>query len=272
LWLVKADQTELGRVFVNLAVNAVDAMPAGGTLTIRTCNMARVSVEKLGLSGLVPADYVMCQVADTGQGMTHEILEKIFEPFFTTKEVGKGTGLGLSTVYGIVKQTGGYIYCDSTPGVGSSFRIFLPKHIAGSVRNDVQIKVERKEKPRDLTGSGTVLLVEDEESVRRFAARALRRQGYVVLEAGNGIEALEIKASHRGAIDVVVSDIVMPEMDGPTLLKELRKESPQLKIIFMSGYADDALSSLDNNEEFAFLAKPFQLSDLVSAVKELIPA
>ena len=271
LWLVKADQTELGRVFVNLAVNAVDAMPNGGTLTVRTANVSREDSARLALTGFEPGDYVMCSVADTGHGMTPEVIEKIFEPFFTTKDVGKGTGLGLSTVYGIVKQTGGYIYCDSTPGSGTIFRIFLPRHVAGAGSVDVSIKAEKKDRPRDLTGTGTVLLVEDEESVRRFAARALRRQGYTVLEAGHGYEALEIKAAHDGTIDLVVSDIVMPEMDGPTLLKELRKTNPELKIIFMSGYADDALSSLDSGEEFAFLSKPFQLTDLVTAVKELMP-
>jgi len=270
LWLVKADQTELGRVFVNLAVNAVDAMPTGGKLTIRTTNIPRDEAVRLALTGLEPGDYVLCSVTDTGHGMTPEILQKIFEPFFTTKDVGKGTGLGLSTVYGIVKQTGGYIYCESAPGLGTTFRLYLPRHVAGSGNSDTQTKTERKERPRDLTGSGTVLLVEDEESVRRFAARALRRQGYLVLEAGNGLEALQAKAGHDGVVDLVVSDIVMPEMDGPTLLKELRKTNPDLKIIFMSGYADDALSSLDSGEEFAFLSKPFQLADLVTAVKELI--
>ena len=271
LWLVKADQTELGRVFVNLAVNAVDAMPSGGTLTIRTANVSREDTVGLALPGFAPADYVLCSITDTGHGMTSDIIEKIFEPFFTTKDVGKGTGLGLSTVYGIVKQTGGYIYCESTPGQGTEFRIYLPRHLAGAGSAEVVIRPDRKEKPRDLTGTGTVLLVEDEDSVRRFAARALRRQGYTVLEAGNGHEALEIKAAHDGTIDLVVSDIVMPEMDGPSLLKELRKTNPELKIIFMSGYADDALSSLASGEEFAFLSKPFQLTDLVTAVKELMP-
>ena len=272
LWLIKADQTELGRVFVNLAVNAVDAMPDGGSLTIRTANISTEECVRLGERGMEPGDYVMCSVTDTGHGIPADILQKIFEPFFTTKEVGKGTGLGLSTVYGIVKQTGGYIYCDSVAGAGTMFRVYLPRHLAGSGAgvSEVPVKVEKRDAPRDLTGNGTVLLVEDEESVRRFAARALRRQGYTVLEAGNGYEALEVKGSHAGTIDLVVSDIVMPEMDGPTLLKELRKTSPELKIIFMSGYADDALSSLDSGEEFAFLSKPFQLTDLVTAVKDLI--
>ena len=272
LWLVKADQTELGRVLVNLAVNAVDAMPNGGSLTIRTANISRDDSVRLSERGMEPGDYVVCAVADTGHGMSQNILAKIFEPFFTTKDVGKGTGLGLSTVYGIVKQTGGYIYCDSVAGQGTVFRIYLPRHQPGSGAGvgETPGKVEKKDRARDLTGTGTVLLVEDEESVRRFAARALRRQGYAVLEAGNGYEALEVKANHNGAIDLVVSDIVMPEMDGPTLLKELRKTNPELKIIFMSGYADDALSSLDSGEEFAFLSKPFQLTDLVTAVKELM--
>ena len=271
LWLVKADQTELGRVFVNLAVNAVDAMPQGGTLTIRTSNVGSEESQRIAERGFVPGDYVVCAISDTGHGMTPEVLGKIFEPFFTTKDVGKGTGLGLSTVYGIVKQTGGYVFCESAPGAGTTFRIFLPRHVPGAGSIDVQTKApERKEKSRDVTGSGTVLLVEDEDSVRKFAARALRRQGYAVLEAGNGFEALEVKGSHNGPIDLVVSDIVMPEMDGPTLLKELRKSSPELKFIFMSGYADDALSSLDSGEEFAFLPKPFQLAELVSKVKELI--
>ena len=271
LWLVKADQAELGRVLVNLAVNANDAMPTGGTLTIRTANIGRQDSLRISERGFVPGDYVVCSLSDTGHGMTPDVLAKIFEPFFTTKDVGKGTGLGLSTVYGIVKQTGGYVFCDSQPGVGTTFRIFLPRHVPGAGSLDAQAKApEKKEKARDVTGSGTVLLVEDEDSVRMFAARALRRQGYVVLEAGHGVEALEVKAAHPGVIDLVVSDVVMPEMDGPTLLKELRRDNPDLKFVFMSGYTDDALATLDSGEEFAFLQKPFQLAELVSKVKEVI--
>ena len=271
LWLVKADQTELSRVFLNLAVNASDAMPSGGTVTVRTANITQADSAKLSDRGFSPGEYVLIAVTDTGHGMTADVLEKIFEPFFTTKDVGKGTGLGLSTVYGIVKQTGGYIFCDSASGKGTTFRIYLPRHVPGSGSIEVAPKVaDKKEKGRDVTGTGTVLLVEDEDAVRKFAARALRRQGYNVLEAGNGIEALAVKAGHAGAIDLVVSDIVMPEMDGPTLLKELRGQHPDLRFIFMSGYADDALSSLDGGEEFAFLPKPFQLADLVTKVKEVI--
>ena len=270
LWLVKADQTELGRVLVNLAVNATDAMPEGGTLTLRTANVPREEIIKLNERGLEPGDYVLCSVSDTGHGMAPEVLAKIFEPFFTTKEVGKGTGLGLSTVYGIVKQTGGFVYCDSAPGKGTTFRLYLPRHAAPVEAADHAARSERKERARDLTGTGTVLLVEDEDSVRRFAARALRRQGYDVLEAGNGVEALEVVGKHSGPLDIVVSDIVMPEMDGPTLLKELRRSSPDLLFVFMSGYADDALATLKSDEEFMFLAKPFQLTELVATVKEAL--
>ena len=266
LWLVKADRTQLEQVIMNLAVNARDAMADGGRLTITTSNMTAEEASRLNDKGLEPADFVVCEVADTGSGMTPDIMEKIFEPFFSTKEVGKGTGLGLSTVYGIVKQTGGYIYVDSTPGKGTAFRIYLPRFREES--GQPLARQEKKEKPRDLTGQGTVLLVEDEDAVRRFAVRALQRQGYEVLEAGSGIEALEVMDKSTRAPDLVVSDIVMPEMDGPALLKELRRRNPGIKIIFMSGYAEEALKSLDGGEEFVFLPKPFQLKELLAAVKE----
>ncbi|MEZ5924732.1 MAG: response regulator [Hyphomicrobiaceae bacterium] len=268
LWEVKADVTQFEQVIINLAVNARDAMAEGGKLTIRTSNLPAAEVAKLTGDQLDPGDYVVCEVVDTGTGMTREVMEKMFEPFFSTKEVGKGTGLGLSTVYGIVKQTGGYIFCDSVLGKGTTFRIYLPRHIEAEVVPQIAAKVEKKERARDLTGTGTVMLVEDEEAVRRFAARALTRQGYKVLEAASGAEALEVIAGHDGTIDLVLSDVVMPEMDGPTLLKELRKQYPELKIIFISGYAEEALKSLQGGEEFAFLPKPFQLKDLVATVKE----
>ncbi len=267
LWEVKADVTQFEQVIINLAVNARDAMTDGGKLTIRTSNLPAAEVARLKGDTVEPGDYVVCEVVDTGTGMTREVMEKMFEPFFSTKEVGKGTGLGLSTVYGIVKQTGGSIFCDSILGKGTTFRIYLPRHRADAAVPQIA-KVEKKERAKDLTGTGTVLLVEDEEAVRRFAVRALTRQGYQVLEAGSGVEALEVIAGHSGAIDLVLSDVVMPEMDGPTLLKELRKQFPDLKIIFISGYAEDALKSLSDNEEFSFLAKPFQLKDLVAAVKD----
>jgi two-component system cell cycle sensor histidine kinase/response regulator CckA len=223
------------------------------------------------------ADYVRIDVKDTGTGIPPEIVDKIFEPFFSTKEVGKGTGLGLSTVYGIVKQTGGFIYVDSEPGAGTSFRIFLPRH---HPEQDIQADAVATNgaakdhpsgaKPRsDLTGQGTILLVEDEEGLRSLNARGLRSRGYSVIEASNGIEALEALEEKNGAVDLVVSDVVMPEMDGPTLLRAMRKQNPDLKIIFVSGYAEDAFAkSLGEDEKFDFLPKPFTLSQLVAAVKE----
>ena len=205
--------------------------------------------------------------------MSASIRERAFEPFFTTKEAGRGTGLGLSTVYGIVKQTGGFIYVDSEADKGTSFHIFLPRHHA---EQEVQpepaaVKAAPEEtKPRtDLTGQGTILLVEDEEGLRSLNARGLRSRGYSVIEASNGIEAMEALEEKNGAVDLVVSDVVMPEMDGPTLLREMRIRNPNLKIIFVSGYAEEAFDkSLPENEQFAFLAKPFALSALVAKVKE----
>jgi two-component system cell cycle sensor histidine kinase/response regulator CckA len=229
-----------------------------------------------------PADYVRIDVSDTGTGIPAEIVDKIFEPFFSTKEVGKGTGLGLSTVYGIVKQTGGFVYVDSEQGKGTTFRIFLPRHHAEqepqhesqATNGTAKDGAAEPPKPRvDLTGQGTILLVEDEEGLRSLNARGLRSRGYTVVEASNGIEALEALEERDGAIDLVVSDVVMPEMDGPTLLRSMRKRNPNLKIIFVSGYAEDAFAkSLEENEKFDFLAKPFALSALVAKVKETMAA
>jgi two-component system cell cycle sensor histidine kinase/response regulator CckA len=247
-------------------------MPGDGELVIRTRNVTERELQTHNAPGLVPGEYVVIEFADTGVGMAPEVLSKIFEPFFTTKEVGKGTGLGLSTVYGIVKQTGGYIYADSEVGKGTTFRIYLPRYIPED-DSELPATPDKKELPKDLTGTGRVLLVEDEDAVRNFAVRALKRQGYEVLEAATGLEALEIMDEEAGRIDIVVSDVVMPEMDGPTLLKALRKRNPKLKIIFVSGYSADAFQkSLDENEEFVFLPKPFTLPQLAAKVKETLTA
>jgi two-component system, cell cycle sensor histidine kinase and response regulator CckA len=269
LWHVKADRSQFDNVIINLAVNARDAMPNGGCLTIRTRNISeRDSLKAVGL-GVTAGEYVLIEVEDTGVGMTPEVMGKIFEPFFSTKEVGKGTGLGLSTAYGIVKQTGGYIFADSEVGKGTSFAVYLPRHIVEHEEEIAQPREKKKEASRDLTGSGRVLLVEDEDVVRQVAARALARQGYEVLEAGTGVEAMEVMAREKGRVDIVVSDVIMPEMDGPTLLKELRKTNPGLKFIFVSGYPDDAFKkSLDENEAYSFLPKPFTLPQLAAKVKE----
>jgi two-component system cell cycle sensor histidine kinase/response regulator CckA len=215
---------------------------------------------------LVAGDYVLVEVEDNGHGIPADVRDKIFEPFFTTKEVGKGTGLGLSMVYGIVKQTGGYVFCESEPGHGATFRIFLPRHLAAIAEEPVKKEIPKP--AADLTGRGAILLVEDEEAVRAFASRALASRGYTVLEADSGVEALKVVENAGGAIDLIVSDVIMPEMDGPSMLTELRRRGLTAKIIFVSGYADDAFSkNLPEGEEFLFLPKPFTLKQLVETVK-----
>jgi two-component system cell cycle sensor histidine kinase/response regulator CckA len=281
LWPVKVDISQFEQVIVNLAVNARDAMPDGGKLSIRTANVNAADSAKFAYKGMPAADYVLVEVIDSGGGIPPDIMDKIFDPFFTTKEVGKGTGLGLSTVYGIVKQTGGFVYADSKPGQ-TAFRIFLPRHVPGAEETVRQIPSaeapaiatamtaaqDAARAAADLTGHGTILLVEDEEGLRALNARGLSSRGYTVLEAGNGVEAIEI--FERGdPVDLVVSDVVMPEMDGPTLLKELRQRNPNVKVIFVSGYAEEAFSkNLPSQEQYEFLAKPFTLKQLVSKVKE----
>ena len=261
-------------VFVGWIINAFqyDIFP------VKTANVTADESARLSYKGMPTADYVRIDISDTGTGIPPDIVDKIFEPFFSTKEVGKGTGLGLSTVYGIVKQTGGFVYVDSVPGEGTSFRIFLPRHRpeldaqpeAQGANGAAKDAATEPPKPRpDLTGQGTILLVEDEDGLRSLNARGLRSRGYSVIEASNGIEAMEALDEKDGAVDLVVSDVVMPEMDGPTLLREMRKRNPNLKIIFVSGYAEEAFDkSLPENEQFAFLPKPFALSALVEKVKQ----
>ena len=274
LWPVKADLSQFEQVVVNLAVNARDAMPNGGKLEVRTRNVAEAESKGFSYKEMPAGEYVLIEVADSGSGIPQEIIDKIFEPFFSTKEVGKGTGLGLSTVYGIVKQTGGFIFLESELGQGTKFRIFLPRHVptaAELVPAEIAAPaaVEAPRPDADLTGHGTILLVEDEEGLRGLNARGLVSRGYTVLEAGNGYEALDVIAEKGGEIDLVVSDVVMPEMDGPTMLKELRQTNPDLKVIFVSGYAEDAFEkNLPERGQFAFLPKPFTLKQLVAAVKE----
>lgn len=269
LWYVKADHSQLSQVIINLAVNARDAMPEGGRLKINTRNVTERESQRIEQPGFVVGEYVLIEVEDTGCGMPPEVVAKIFEPFFTTKGVGKGTGLGLSTVYGIVKQTGGFVFLDSVPGKGTTFSVYLPRHHVEAGEEPAGVKATKKNRAVDLTGSGRVLLVEDEDAVRGFAVEALKRQGYEVLQASSGVEALEVIAATSGTIDLVVSDVIMPEMDGPTLLKELRRVQPKLKFVFMSGYPDDAFkNTLDPGTEFAFLQKPFSLVQLATKVKE----
>ena len=271
LWPVKADLGQLEQVIVNLAVNARDAMPNGGKLTVRTLNVTAAESAAMKLAHLPAADYVALEVEDSGTGISPEHLDKIFEPFFTTKDIGKGTGLGLSMVYGIVKQTGGFVFCDSTVGKGTTFRIFLPRHVptAEEIAADLAAKQAPVKKPAaDHTGAGIILLVEDEDAVRALNARMLVSRGYTVHEAASGVEALDVFTRLEGKIDLVVSDVVMPEMDGPTLLGELRKRNPATRVVFVSGYAEEAFrKNLPEGEEFHFLPKPFQMKQLVETVK-----
>jgi two-component system cell cycle sensor histidine kinase/response regulator CckA len=248
-------------------------MPDGGTLTIRTSNIAS-GAARAQQPTLPDGDYVLIEVADTGTGIAAEDQGKIFEPFFSTKDVGKGTGLGLSTVYGIVQQTGGHIFFDSEIGKGTTFRIFVPRMAAEAEKAEATADHQAADRPpelTDLTGSASILLVEDEEAVRAFAARALSSRGYRVHVAASGAEALEIMKQTGGAVDLVVSDVVMPELDGPSLLRELRKQRPDLKIIFVSGYAEDAFKkNLPEGEAFSFLPKPFSLKQLATVVKDTL--
>ena len=280
LWPVKADIGQFEQVIVNLVVNARDAMPDGGELVIRTKNLTAEESKAYPFRELVPADYALIEVEDSGTGIAPDTLKKIFEPFFTTKEVGKGTGLGLSMVYGIIKQTGGFIFCTSEVGSGTVFHIFLPRHVAETKAQSGDQKGETvtatpkvPDTAKDLSGSATVLLVEDEDAVRMGGMRALTSRGYTVHEASSGVEALEIFNELNGKVDIVVSDVVMPEMDGPTLLGELRKLQPEIKFVFVSGYAEDAFAkNLPEDAKFGFLPKPFSLKQLATVVKDVLEA
>lgn len=274
---VKVDQGQLEQVIINLAVNARDAMAAtGGTLTIRTSDMVVSGGHSLPPSLISPVAedsilsgrYVLVEVVDSGCGIRREMIQQIFEPFFSTKEVGAGTGLGLSTVYGIVKQTGGYIYVSSTPDVGTTFSIFFPRHQDSGVAH---VEAPEKHSAADLTGNGTILLVEDETPVRTFSSRALSNKGYTVLEADSAETALGIMKERGNDIQVIISDVIMPGMTGPDMVKEILKTYPNIKVVFISGYAEDAfVNSFGRDREFNFLPKPFTLKQLASKVKEVM--
>ncbi|GAA4776298.1 hypothetical protein GCM10023219_24920 [Stakelama sediminis] len=273
LGAVRADPGQLEQVIVNLAVNARDAMLSkhpngGGTLTIRTRAVAAADVRHMGDDVLPVADYTALVISDTGSGIPPEALGKIFEPFYTTKEVGKGTGLGLSTVYGIVKQSGGYIFAESPLGQGAIFTIYLPVHRATS-GDKAATPLSQKPKAGDLWGSGTILVVEDEDMVRAIAERALTRQGYTVITAENGEAAVEL-LSDELAIDLLISDVVMPAMDGPTMARHFRKRFPDLPILFMSGYAEEQLRKSIDIDNVAFLPKPFSVQQLAEAARDIL--
>lgn len=262
---VKADPSQIEQVLLNLAVNARDAMPQGGKLTIETQNVVLDSEYAKNHPPVEPGRYVRLVVADTGAGMDAQTQARIFEPFFTTKELGKGTGLGLATVYGVVKQSGGYIWVDSTPGNGTSFEIFLPQrgeHVETSPASEVPVSAA--------PGSATVLLAEDEEAVRELAAEFLRVQGYTVLLAKDGVEALEIMGQQNRKIHLLITDVVMPRMRGTELAQGLARSHPEIKIIYMSGYLEHASPAGSYVAESAFLQKPFSRETLLHKVTEIL--
>jgi two-component system, cell cycle sensor histidine kinase and response regulator CckA len=273
LGFVLADIHQFEQVIINLAVNARDAMPNGGTLTVRTYNVSEEASRTIAPHLMPAGEYVACEVEDTGSGIPEHIREKIWEPFFSTKDVGKGTGLGLSTVYGIVKQTGGFIFCDSEVGKGTTFRIYLPRYYPQKA--DVPAPEEKpvEAQKRDYTGKERILLVEDEDAVRAFALRALTSRGYTVVEADSGESAIgKIEGDEKG-FDLIISDVVMPEMDGPTLLRELRKRGIETKFVFVSGYPGEQFEQdLEGFTGFSFMPKPFSLKQLVEKVKEAMEA
>jgi two-component system cell cycle sensor histidine kinase/response regulator CckA len=282
---VRVDPGQFDQVIINLAVNARDAMPGGGLLTITTKAMRVERPYQRGADVMPPGHYIQIEVADTGTGIAAENLGRIFEPFFSTKEVGAGTGLGLSTVYGIVRQTDGFIFVDSQPGHGTSFRIFLPRFEAQAelpkpkanglpaeeqAAPPASADLETQTLGGDLTGAGTILIVEDEDAVRLFGSRALRNKGYKVLEANSGEKALDVLRGEEG-IDVLVTDVVMPGMDGATLARLVRMERPSIQVILMSGYAEDvALGDFSGEDGIHFLPKPFSLKQLAGKVKDVM--
>lgn len=263
LWLVAADPSQIEQVVMNLVINARDAMPQGGKLTIATRNEALDQAYVDAHPNVEPGEYVCLSIDDTGVGMDAATLSHIFDPFFTTKDIGKGTGLGLSTVYGIVRQSGGHVDVDSRLGQGTSFRIYLPRHVPASD--------ERPAAPSTPstcpTGGGTetILLVEDEDAVRKLAETILTSHGYRVLTAKNGAEAIDVSRTFSGPIALMAADVAMPKMSGPQLAERLARERPEMKVLFLSGYTDDAPSG-------PLLPKPFAAEDLLSRVRELLDA
>jgi PAS domain S-box-containing protein len=268
LWPVKIDPAQFEQVIVNLAVNARDAMTEGGILCIETANVVLDDIGVTPYLEMPPGDYVLLAVSDTGVGMSNEVKAHLFEPFFTTKEVGKGTGLGLATVYGIVKQNSGHIGVYSEEGQGTSFKIYLPRTQEG------RGALTRSRREVDMpSGSETVLVVEDDDRVRDLVLRILRAQGYTLLEARNGQEALRLAADHAGPIHLLLTDLVMPGMSGQILSRQLCQTRPGLRVLFVSGYTDDVISHhgvLDPG--VAFLEKPFSPVALTCKVRQVLDA
>ncbi len=270
LGLVKVDEGQMEQVLINLAVNARDAMENGGRLTISTHSFENTDAVQCGSDKMPPGQWVIIKVSDTGCGIPQENISRIFEPFFTTKEVGQGTGLGLATVYGIIRQTGGFLKVHSAIGKGTTFTIFLPSITDGEMEQEKSEMEDLEDQTRDLTGTERILLVEDEDAVRMFSSRALINKGYDVLTAESGEAALDLMAScDDKRFDLLITDVVMPNMDGPTLAQRMRQDNPILKIIFISGYTEDKLKD-HMGENISFLPKPFTLKQLAAKVKEVL--
>jgi len=265
LWRVKADPGQIQQVILNLAINARDAMPGGGRLTIETANVEVDKTYSRRYADVQPGPYVMLTVSDTGCGMDEETRAHIFEPFFTTKEQGKGTGLGLSTAYGIIKQSEGFIEVQSEPNRGSVFKIYLPR-----VAETVESSVTGAASDETSDGLETILLVEDEAVVRALILRILQMSGYNVLEAGNGSEALAICERHKGAIDLVLTDMIMSKMTGWQLFERLKQLRPEVKVLFMSGCADNAIDHKALSASVAFIEKPFTPDAMIRKVREVL--
>ncbi|MCK4620340.1 MAG: response regulator, partial [Desulfobacterales bacterium] len=279
LWKVYADSGQIDQVIMNLVVNARDAMyacadsaagrPQGGKLTIETANvdLDENYFREHGIKE-TPGHYVMLAVSDTGSGIDKETREHIFEPFFSTKEVGKGTGLGLSTVYGIVKQSNGFVWVYSEPGKGTTFKVYLPK-----VKGDAEPEEKEQTSVAELGGSETVLIVEDDYGLRKFAQEVLLRHGYRVLDAENGEDALKVGKEHDGQIDLMITDVVMPKMGGKEAAERLQPLYPQMKVIYMSGYTDNAIVRHGVLEPgLNFFEKPFTPEGLARKVREALDA
>ncbi|SFS78328.1 cell cycle histidine kinase CckA [Brevundimonas viscosa] len=275
--VVLADKSQLETAVMNLAVNARDAMrgvvePGDAVVTIRTRRVSRDEARRMGWAHASTDAVALIEVSDTGPGVPPELLDKIFEPFFTTKAVNEGTGMGLATVYGIVEQAGGHINVVNLEGAGAAFRIFLPEAAEAELAEVPQVEVKAKA-PRDLSGAGRILFVEDEAAVRGIAARLLRQRGYDVIEAADGEEALELAEQHAGQIDMMISDVIMPGLDGPSLLKKARPYLGDAPVMFISGYAESDFSDLLQDEAgVSFLPKPLDIKTLAERVKQELHA
>jgi CheY-like chemotaxis protein len=261
---ISADYGQLEQIIVNLVVNARDAMPEGGTLVLETGGVTVADSATGRRPNTIPGDYVVLTVTDTGHGMDRATAERIFEPFYTTKERGAGTGLGLSTVYGIVKQSGGNIDVESEPGIGTTFRLFFPQ-----VTDDAEAFSPNPPDDRSLMGSETVLLVEDDKALRTLGREMLEPYGYTVLVAGNGAAALEVAENQPDPIELLITDIKMPKIGGIELARRLSTLSPELKILYTSGYNDSG-SGLQRLAGSRYLQKPYAMEKLARTVRELL--